>query len=140
MNNRSVPSTHTERQITDLSIKHSFTLYPSLSPYRWMEWQRNKYTCCAWAGGTYFPVVVLCFWFCWEIGFGFTYLCTYSTIQFWCCVSFWFWQEIVFGVTYILSVQYSYFYHGSDLREIIRFLRKIECIDLNVTNLYMFYL
>ncbi len=25
---------------------------------------------------------------------------------------------------------YYYFYHGSDLREIIRFLRKIECIEL----------
>ncbi len=23
-----------------------------------------------------------------KIGFGFTYLCTYSTIQSWCCVSF----------------------------------------------------
>jgi hypothetical protein len=22
--------------------------------------QRNKYTCCAWAGGTFFPVVLLC--------------------------------------------------------------------------------
>jgi hypothetical protein len=55
-----------------------------------------------WAGGTFFPVVLLC------------------------CVSFWFWWgmrelalhyflvdcfgikwEIVFGVTYVLSVQYS---------------------------------
>ncbi len=63
---------------------------------------RNKYTRFAWAGGTFFPVVLLC------------------------CVSFWFWQEmwelgvhyfladcfgiereIVFGVTYVLSVQYS---------------------------------
>jgi hypothetical protein len=26
---------HTERKITDQSVKHSFTLYPSLSPYRW---------------------------------------------------------------------------------------------------------
>ncbi len=64
--------------------------------------QRVKYTRFAWAGGTFFPVVLLC------------------------CVSFWFWREmrelslhyfltdcfgieweIVFGVTYILSVQYS---------------------------------
>jgi hypothetical protein len=55
-----------------------------------------------WAGGTFFPVVLLC------------------------CVSFWFWREmqelalhyfpadcfgiereIVFGVTYVLSVEYS---------------------------------
>ncbi len=28
------------------------------------------------------------FWFWREIGFGFTYLCTQSTIQLWCCVSF----------------------------------------------------
>ncbi len=33
MNNRSIPLTHAERQITNLSVKHSFTLYPSLSPY-----------------------------------------------------------------------------------------------------------
>ncbi len=64
--------------------------------------QRNEYTRFAWAGGTFFPVVLLC------------------------CVSFWFWREmrelalhyfladcfgieweIVFGVTYILSLQYS---------------------------------
>ncbi len=37
MNNRSIPSMHTERQITNLSVKHSFTLYPSLSPYSQME-------------------------------------------------------------------------------------------------------
>jgi hypothetical protein len=48
------------------------------------------------------------FWFWREIGFGFTYLCTLSTIQLWHCVLiFWFWQEKVFGVTYVLSVQYS---------------------------------
>ena len=43
--------------------------------YRW----RDKYTCCAWAGGTFFPVVLLCqflvlagnrFWF---------YILTYAT-------------------------------------------------------------
>jgi hypothetical protein len=33
MNNRSIPSMHAERQITDLFVKHSFTLYPSLSSY-----------------------------------------------------------------------------------------------------------
>jgi hypothetical protein len=33
MNNRNIPSMHAERQIMDLSVKHSFTLYPSLSPY-----------------------------------------------------------------------------------------------------------
>ncbi len=70
---------------------------------------RDTYTRCMWAGGTFFPVVLLCqlFGFWWEIGFGFTYLCTQSTIHLCCCVSFWFWREIVFGVTYVLSVQYS---------------------------------
>ncbi len=44
----------------------------------------------AWAGGTFFPVVLLClflvlvgnrFWL-------YILLCTWSTIQLWCCVSF----------------------------------------------------
>ncbi len=33
VNNHSIPSTHAERKITDRSHKHSFTPYPSLSPY-----------------------------------------------------------------------------------------------------------
>ncbi len=33
MNNHTIPSTHTERKITIRSHKHSFTPYPSLSPY-----------------------------------------------------------------------------------------------------------
>ncbi len=33
MNNRSIPSMHAERKITVRSHKHSFTPYPSLSPY-----------------------------------------------------------------------------------------------------------
>jgi hypothetical protein len=37
VNNRSIPSTHTERKTTGLSGKHSFTPYPSLSPYRQMD-------------------------------------------------------------------------------------------------------
>jgi hypothetical protein len=37
----------------------------------------SKYTRCAWAGGTFFPVVLLCIFLFWqEIGFGFTYLRT----------------------------------------------------------------
>ncbi len=52
--------------------------------------RRNEYTCFAWAGGTFFPVVLLCqffvlagnrFWF-------YILLCTQSIIQLWCCVSF----------------------------------------------------
>jgi hypothetical protein len=36
--------------------------------------QRNKYTRCVWAGGTFFPVVLLCqfFGFWPEMGFGVT--------------------------------------------------------------------
>jgi hypothetical protein len=37
MNNRSIPSTHAERKITYISDEHSFTLHPSLSPYRQTE-------------------------------------------------------------------------------------------------------
>ncbi len=45
-------------------------------------WYIDTYTCCAWAGGTFFQ------------------LC--------CCVSFWFWWEIGFGLhTYLLRVPYS---------------------------------
>jgi hypothetical protein len=44
----------------DFSGKHSFTLYPSLDPYRRTERQtETKYTCCAWAGGTFFPVMIV---------------------------------------------------------------------------------
>ncbi len=70
----------------------------------------TKYTRFAWAGGTFFPVVLLCqflvlaghrFWL-------YILRSTQSSIQVWYCVSFfWFWREIVFGVTYALSVQYS---------------------------------
>ncbi len=64
VNNRSIPSTHAKRKITNLSGKHSFTLHPSLSLYRQTDRQtdrqRNKYTCCAWAGETFFPIDLLC--------------------------------------------------------------------------------
>jgi hypothetical protein len=106
VNNHSIPSTHAERQITDLSLKHSFTLYPSLSPNRQNHRWRNKYTCCTWAGGTFFPVVLLCqflvlvgnrFWF---------YILMYLEYNTVVVLFFWFWREIVFGVTYVLSVQH----------------------------------
>ncbi len=41
-NNRSIPLMHVKRQITDLSVKHSFTLYPSLSPYSQTESQTEE--------------------------------------------------------------------------------------------------
>ena len=71
---------------------------------------QNACRAVVWAGGTFFPVVLLC-QFLVLAGNGFwlyILLCTWSTIQLLCCVSyFWFWWEIVFGVTYVLSVQYS---------------------------------
>ncbi len=50
MNNRSIPSTHAEKKITDLSVKHSFTLYPSFSPYVQTEWLAEKWINPGWAG------------------------------------------------------------------------------------------
>ncbi len=54
------------------------------------ELGRDKYTCCVGAGGTFFPVVLLCqfigFWL--EIGFFVTFLCIQSTIQLWHCFRF----------------------------------------------------
>ncbi len=80
-----------------------FTLFNSTIlalPDRQTDGQRNKYTRFAWAGGicprftwaggTFFPVVLLCqflvlagnrFWL-------YILLCTWSTIQLWCCVIF----------------------------------------------------
>jgi hypothetical protein len=62
----------------ECSGKHSITLYPSLDPYRRTErWTETKYTRCAWAGGPFFLVVLLCQFLLWrEISFGFTYLRT----------------------------------------------------------------
>ncbi len=75
-----------------LSDSQSFTL--SLSQPLWTDRltdrQRNEYTRFAWAGGTFFPVVLLCqflvlvgnrFWL-------YILLCTWNIIQLWCCVSF----------------------------------------------------
>ncbi len=45
-----------------------------------------------------------------------------------------FWDQFLldlrsfFGTRYRYKLMYYYFYHRSDLREIIRFLREIECI------------
>ncbi len=77
---------------------------------RQKDWRRNEYTRFAWAGGTFFPVVLLCrvnFWFWRETGFG---LHTHVLrVQYSCGVVLVFWlrREIVFGVMYIHSVQYS---------------------------------
>ena len=79
--------------------------------HRQNDWWRNEYTRCAWAGGTFFQVVVLC-QFLVLVGnrFWFYLLCTYVLREQCSCgvvLVFWFWWKIVFGVTYLLSVQYS---------------------------------
>ncbi len=111
MNNRSIPSTHAEWKITVCSHKHSFTPYPSLSPYRQTDGMTTRGTNTLAAHGLEEPFFQLCccvsvFWFWQEIGVGVTYV---LRAQYSCCVVlvFWFWQEIVFGFAYVLSVQYS---------------------------------
>ncbi len=68
MNNRSIPSTHAERKITVCSHKHSFTPYPSLSPYSLTDGITDRETNTLAAHGLeelFFSVVLLCrfFWF-----------------------------------------------------------------------------
>ncbi len=60
-NNRNILSMHTDRKITDLSVKHSFTPYPSLSLYGQTELQTEKRIHSLrvdWRN--FFPVVLLC--------------------------------------------------------------------------------
>jgi hypothetical protein len=79
VNNRSIPSMHTERQTTNLSVKHSFTPYPSLSPYSPTDGitDREKNTLADGLEELFFQLwFCVSFWFWREIGFGFTYLCT----------------------------------------------------------------
>jgi hypothetical protein len=73
--------------------------------------RRNKYTPFAWAGGTFFPVVLLCCvsdWFWREKGFD-LHMHVLLSVQYSCggVLVIWFWWEIDFGVMRILSVQYS---------------------------------
>jgi hypothetical protein len=88
------------------SHKHSFTPYPSLSPYSQTDRETN--TLAARGLEQFFSscAVVLVFWFWLEIGFGVTYV---LRVQYSCGIVlvFWFWWQIVFGVTYVLRVQYS---------------------------------
>ncbi len=95
--------------VSCFSVTLFYSTLLALTP-GWKDRQRNEYTCFAWAGGTFFLVVLLChvsFWFWWEIGFG---LHTHVLrVKYSCGVVLVFWlrRENVFGVTYILSVQYS---------------------------------
>ena len=86
MNNRSIPSMHAERKITVHSHKHSFTPYPSLSPYSWTDRMIDRGMNAFAARGLEELFFQLC-----------------------CCVSFMFWREIGFGCTYyyVIRVPYS---------------------------------
>ncbi len=64
--------------------------------------QRVKYTHFAWAGGTFFPVVLLCF-----VSFWFWQEMRELALHYFLADSFGIKREIVFGVMYVLSVQYS---------------------------------
>ncbi len=76
VNDGSIPSTHAEKKLPFVLIITLLLHIPLLALTDGQnDGQRNEYTRCAWAGGTFFQ------------------LC--------CCVSFWFWREIGFGFTYL---------------------------------------
>ncbi len=81
----------------EFSSKHSFSLYPSLDPYRWAEWQtETEYTRYAWAGGTFLQLCCcVSFLVVAEIVLGDIYL-PYQLCR---CVFFLLRREIVFGCT-----------------------------------------
>ncbi len=76
-----------KRKITIHSHEHSFTPYPSLSPYWRTEWQTDRETNTLAARGLEELFVHLC-----------------------CCVSFLFWLEINFGFTYLRTLLNKLFY------------------------------
>ena len=71
------------------------------------------YTRFTWAGGTFFPVVLYVV-SVFGSGGKKVLVCYYD------------WKKKFKAVLRVRD--YYYFYHGSDLRKIIRFLREIECI------------
>ncbi len=87
-----------------------------------------------WAGGTFFPVLVLCQFLVLEGNSFWFYILMYLEYKYSCGVVlvFWLWWEIVFGVTYVLSVQYScavvsvfLLWREIDLKMRTRFYKKI---------------
>ncbi len=74
-----------------LSVQYSCAVVSVfLYKYTCFAWAGGTCPRFAWAGGTFFPVVLLCqflvlagnrFWL-------YVLLCTWSTIQMWCCVSY----------------------------------------------------
>ncbi len=101
---------HAERKITVRSHKHSFTPYPSLSPYSPTDGMTDRGTNTLAARGLEEPfsscAVVVSF----LVLAGNRFWCTYVLrVQYSCgiVIDFWFWRETVFGFAYVLSVQYS---------------------------------
>jgi hypothetical protein len=59
--NRRIPSTHAERKLPIFLMNNLLLYIPLLAlTHRQNYGRRNKYTRYAWAGGTFFPVVLLC--------------------------------------------------------------------------------
>ncbi len=89
VNNRSISSTHAERKITVCSHKHSFTQYPSLSPYGWTDrmTDREKNTLAARGLEELFFQLCCCISILVLVGNRlWCYLRNLSTIQLWHCV------------------------------------------------------
>ncbi len=102
---------HPKRKITLCSHKHSFTPYPSLSPYRQTDRQTERQIHSLRVGWRDFffscAVVVVCQFF--DLA-GNRFWCYFILrVQYSCGIAlgFRFWREIVFGFAYVLSVQYS---------------------------------
>ncbi len=61
MNNRSIPSTHALKKLPIFLINTLLLHIPLVALTDGQNYQqRDKYTRCTWAGGTVFPVVLLC--------------------------------------------------------------------------------
>ncbi len=90
--------------------------------------QRNKYTHCTWAGGTFFPVVLLCQFLVLAgnrfLVFGVTYV---LSVQYSCVVVsvFWLWQEIVLKMT-------THFYKKYLLGYLIMIRQLLDCNQSSV--------
>ncbi len=91
-------------------FRKNFRSHP-LAMQEFSTCRNDFYIRCAWARGTFFPVVLLCQFFgFWRGNRFWCYMLTYlEYVQQSCGVVlvFWFWREIVFGVTYVLIEQYS---------------------------------
>ncbi len=95
VNNHSIPSMHADRKIT-ICFRNTLLFHIPLLALTQpqMELQRNKYTCCASAGGTFFQLCC-CVSFLISGGKQFQVLLTYHTscavVSFFCCSRKQFW-------------------------------------------------